>query len=68
MKQAELMQAIEPILDRSEEGAQGFIFALARVCNEKAEHIEINWQDKSHAKLWNALAAKLDKIADKTTI
>jgi hypothetical protein len=38
---------------------------LAEVCNEKAEHVQVNWQDRNLAKEWTADARAIEKIAAK---
>ena len=60
MTQQKLIEMLEPLVDATSAG--DVILALARTCNEKAEHLRSNWQDERSAKVWDALASKLDKI------
>jgi hypothetical protein len=64
MTQAELMEALEPLVDASCVG--DVLLALARVCNEKAEHLRTNWQDAQTARHWDAVARQIDRLAAKT--
>jgi hypothetical protein len=66
MTQQELINALEPILDRST--LSDVVFALARLCNEKAEHLLINWQDDASAKAWDKAAGRIDKLAEKLMV
>lgn len=66
MPQAELMEVLEPLIDRATVG--DVLFAMARVCNEKAEHLQVNWQDSRAAKQWDSLAARIDRLANTTNL
>lgn len=61
MTQQELIQALEPMVDAS--GLADVVLALARMCNEKAEHLATNWQDASAAKQWDKAASLLDRVS-----
>jgi hypothetical protein len=52
---------LETIVDAY--GLAETISALAIVCQEKADHIEGNWQDETLAAHWQDAANKLDKLA-----
>ena len=39
--------------------------ALSGICDEKASHLESNWQDKNAAKCWTRDGAKITKLAGK---
>lgn len=65
MTQQQLQDALEPLLDQSD--MSSLLLALGRVCNEKAEHIRINWQDKLTSAVWDRMATKLDKLAVDST-
>jgi hypothetical protein len=54
---------IEQMVDKV--GLSKFLFMLAEICNEKAEHIQTNWQDRNLAKEWTADARAIEKIAAK---
>lgn len=64
--QSELIAELEPLVDAS--SLSDVILALARVCDEKAEHLAINWQDENAAKEWSKAARTLDKTAEKVEI
>ena len=64
--QAQLIAEIEPIVDSS--SLADVLFALARMCNEKAEHLESNWQDAITARVWDRAARKIDRLAGDSTI
>lgn len=54
---------IEEMIDKV--GLSKFLFMLAEVCGEKAEHIRTNWQDRNLAKEWDADAKAIEKLAAK---
>jgi hypothetical protein len=54
---------LESVLDRV--GMSKLLFALAEVCGEKAEHLQVNWQDRNAAKEWTADAKAIEKLAAK---
>lgn len=58
----ELMDKLEPLVDS--DGLTDVILALGRVCDEKAEHLLCNWQDKRAAKAWERDARKLDRLSE----
>lgn len=66
MTQQQLMDALEPLIDTNTCG--DVLLALARVCNEKGEHLLCNWQDKIGARAWDRLAARIDKVAETTAL
>lgn len=63
MTQAQLIAVLEPLVDAS--SVSDVVLALARVCNEKAEHVLVNWQDKTTAKAWDGAARVLDRASAK---
>lgn len=66
LSQKELIDALEPLVDGASTG--DVLLALARVCNEKAEHLRCNWQDERTARRWDALARRLDTIGGNTSL
>ena len=54
--------AIEAIFDRYQWSA--VIEMLANICNEKAEHLRTNWQDKHTARRYETAARAFQRIAD----
>lgn len=61
MTQQEMIEALEPMVDAADLAA--VVLALARMCNEKAEHLRVNWQDSLSARAWDHNARKLDEAA-----
>ena len=59
--QDDLIAAIEPLLDQS--SLADVLLAIARVCNEKAEHLRCNWQDEASAKVWDKAAKRIDELS-----
>jgi len=57
---------IEQMVDKV--GLSKFLFMLAEVCNEKAEHVQVNWQDRNLAKAWESDARAIEKIAAKIRV
>lgn len=66
MTQQQIMDALEPLVDAAD--VSSVLLALGRVCNEKAEHLRINWQDNISANAWDRLAARIDRIAETTKL
>ena len=67
MTQAQLVEALEALVDAN--GLYSVTQCLHLVCLEKAEHLQINWQDSVAAKRWERAAkafynahAKLEQI------
>jgi hypothetical protein len=58
-----LIEELEPLVDAS--SLSDVILALARVCDEKSEHLLVNWQDKATAKAWDRAARVLDGVSEK---
>lgn len=58
----QLIHDLEELVDGN---GLAFVFsALACVCNEKADHLRINWPEMSRtARVWDRAAAKLDKLS-----
>lgn len=56
MTRNELETAIDAI------GLDSLLHDMASICGDKAEHIRVNWQDKSLAYKWEAIAIKLDAV------
>ena len=61
MTQQELIDAIEPLMDAS--SLSDMLLAIARVCNEKAEHLRCNWQDEISARVWDKAAKRIDEVS-----
>ncbi len=54
---------LESVLDQS--NIKQVILMLARICNEKADHVRENWQDERMAKTWERNARKLGDLEPK---
>ena len=64
--QAQLILAVEELVDDTD--LASVLLAMARMCNEKAEHLSIDCQDKLTARVWGRAAGKLDKLSADPTI
>ena len=53
-------EEIETIIDRV--GMLCFINTVVDICEEKADHIRSNWQDKHLAKVWERKAKVLNDV------
>jgi hypothetical protein len=58
---AEMSHKLELIIDAY--GLAPTVFALAEACDEKALHIEANWQDELTARVWARFSLKLAELA-----
>ncbi len=59
MTEQEFKDAAERYIDAA--GLDNAIGALAEIAREKAEHIQVNWQDRSLAALWGMAANAIDR-------
>lgn len=66
MIQQEQIVALEAMVDASSLG--DVLLSLARMCNEKAEHVRCNWQDEATARMWDNAAKLLDKTYTKLPV
>lgn len=57
---------LEDLIDKH--GLQHILLGLELVCGEKADHIGLNWQDRSLAKAWNTASLKCGKLAREITL
>ena len=53
-------QALEALIDRY--GLSAGLSAIAEICDLKAEHIAVNWQDCHLAKSWADAAHKVEAV------
>jgi hypothetical protein len=44
------------------------IEAIAEICQDKEEHINVNWQDDKLARHWRDAARKLNEVSTKITV
>ena len=58
-----LLEALEALVDSYE--LRQVLYMLAHVCNEKAGHISLNWQDNMGAKVWAERSNKIAALAVK---
>jgi hypothetical protein len=63
MGKKDLIEHLETIVD--DRGLLDMLIALECMCSEKADHLRVNWQDKSAAKEWDKMAVLIRKVADK---
>jgi hypothetical protein len=59
----DMLDALERLVDKH--GLGGVLWVLVEVCEQKAEHIRTNWQDKATARRWARAAAAIDQIINK---
>jgi hypothetical protein len=59
VKAGSLSDQLEKLVDS--QGIVNVLGSLARMCYDKAEHIEANWQDKALAGAWNRTASAITK-------
>lgn len=58
----ELRDTLEQLIDSN--GLRTVLRVISEVCSLKEEHIQTNWQDDAHAKLWRKVALMIDRCAD----
>lgn len=60
-------QKIDAIVEQAidEFGLQRVLDSLARVCGEKAEHVNTNWQDPALAGWWARRGHLVERVATK---
>lgn len=51
-------EELERIVDLA--GLKNVLAMLSTICGEKAEHVAVNWQDASAAKVWDRHARAID--------
>lgn len=59
----ELNDALEALIDKH--GLTQVLVAIAEVCDAKAEHLAVNWQDADSARYWTQDAGWIGKLAAK---
>jgi hypothetical protein len=59
---ASRLETLERMIDSAT--LHDVLVALAIVCNDKADHLRENWQDKVQANAWERLGTRLDRAAD----
>lgn len=52
---------LEATIDKM--GVDSVLSLVETICDEKAEHIESNWQDKTLARHWSQLARAVERSA-----
>jgi hypothetical protein len=58
-----LLEQLEQLVDQN--NLQDVLHALAEVCIEKAEHIQVNYQDTFTANLWTSRANTIGAVANR---
>ena len=59
-------EALEALIDKH--GLVHVLTGLELVCEEKAEHIRHNWQDRKTAACWDSAARQIIAVAHKVTV
>ena len=57
-----VMLELEGMVDRV--GIRNVLYALAKICDGKAEHTASMWQDTSTAQVWNRWAWRIESLAE----
>jgi hypothetical protein len=57
---------LECMVDRV--GIRNVLYALAKICDGKADHVASMWQDVSTAQVWNRWAWRLESLAEGNTL
>lgn len=57
---------VEGMIDRTSVGV--VLEMIQIICEEKAQHIEVEWQDARTAKPWNDAAAKIGAVVRKISV
>ena len=65
-KQTQLENQLKALID--EHGLHAVIGSLVIVCNQKASHLESNWQDRATARVWTNAAKVLDTASFKSSV
>jgi hypothetical protein len=52
---------LEALIDKM--GVDSVLSLIETICDEKAEHIEANWQDKTTARAWSRVARTVERSA-----
>lgn len=60
-KPGSLDETLEGAIDRY--GLAHVLLCVSALCDEKAQHIRINWQDAKTARPWAAVARLVEKLA-----
>jgi hypothetical protein len=60
------MLELESMVDRV--GIRNVLYALAKICDGKAEHVASMWQDVSTSQVWNRWAWRIEGLAEGSTI
>lgn len=63
---SEALVALEKMVDDT--SLSTVLYALAKVCSDKASHLESNWQDKVAARAWDREAKRMDVLATKVEV
>lgn len=59
----EEMVQLEMLVDAT--SLQGVLMALSEICDEKAEHVQTNWQDRGLARQWATACGAIGCIVPK---
>lgn len=60
------MNQLESMVDTV--GIRNVLYALSRICDGKAEHLAVNWQDSKTAKVWAQWSYRLDAEAARSKL
>jgi hypothetical protein len=60
------MLELESMVDRV--GIRNVLYALAKICDGKAEATASMWQDETLAQVWNRWASRIESLAEGSTL
>jgi hypothetical protein len=63
---SEAMLQLEAMVDRV--GIRNVLYALAKICDGKAEATASMWQDETLAQMWNRWASRIESLAEGSTL
>lgn len=63
MSEKELTEQLEKLVDAT--SIDTVARCLALVCFEKAEHVQINWQDRPLARQWESNGKRIATVSEK---
>lgn len=66
MDEEELREELEQSIDAN--SLQFWLYELAAICNDKADHIRENWQDDALAGLWDKAANQITRTAESASV
>lgn len=65
MRDRETIQAIQDELEQiiDENSLSGILEIIAKICDDKSDHVHTNWGDRRLGVAWHVAARKIERIA-----